>query len=216
MTTLRGSIYTVGGMPGSGAQTAAAVATFVGSQNGAAPPLTSSSNTASGGGTFNANGGSACSGSPIASPADENAINPANGFENNLRFLNASYQSSLELIAAFNSSKFQVPSSKFEASESVSSPSVSPSVTTTDIDAISNGQAADTTEMRSAHGPSADVMDSSEFQVPSSESRQKHLYRPVTTFRPRRLILSRLRRDIRESCFNGEQSSGFNIGIDSV
>ena len=60
VTTLRGSIYTVGGMPGSGAQTAAAVATFVGSQNGAAPPLTSSSNTASGGGTFNANGGNVC------------------------------------------------------------------------------------------------------------------------------------------------------------
>ena len=57
VTTLRGSIFTVGGMPGSGAQTAAAVATYVGSQNAAAPPLTSSSNTASGGGTFNANSG---------------------------------------------------------------------------------------------------------------------------------------------------------------
>gem|GEM_PF-3865804 len=58
VTTLRGSIYTVGNMPGVGAQTVPNVTAFVSGQNGNAP--TTGSNTASGGGTFNANNGSVC------------------------------------------------------------------------------------------------------------------------------------------------------------
>ena len=58
VTTLRASVYTVGNMPGAGAQTVPTVTAFVSGQNGGA--VTSGSNTASGGGTFNANGGSAC------------------------------------------------------------------------------------------------------------------------------------------------------------
>ena len=59
VTTLRGSVFTVGGMPGSGTATVAEVTAFVSGQNGAAP--TSGSNTASGGGTFNKNSGNVCS-----------------------------------------------------------------------------------------------------------------------------------------------------------
>lgn len=58
VTTLRGSIYTVGNMPGAGAQTVPTVTAFVSGQNNGV--LTSGSNTASGGGTFNANSGAAC------------------------------------------------------------------------------------------------------------------------------------------------------------
>ena len=58
VTTLRGSIFTVGGMPGTGTATVAEVTAYVSSQNGNAP--TSGSNTASGGGTFVKNNSSVC------------------------------------------------------------------------------------------------------------------------------------------------------------
>jgi len=58
LLTLRGSSFTLGGMTGSGTATTAEVNAFVSSQNGGV--LTTSSNTASGGGTFLKNSGAVC------------------------------------------------------------------------------------------------------------------------------------------------------------